>query len=187
MTHKLWLGALAGLCLSACAEDTTPADAEVVDAGEIETGDSEERIEKGETSLDAVPAEVIALAQSANPGGTLTAAEYEVKNGREIYDIGGVTADGSEVEFDIGREPGGEWAILETQKDIAPEALPPLVTAELARSHPDFTVNRVIEGDLPDGTTVYEIYGTDADGAQMQIEILVENGEARTLEELLPY
>ena len=178
MKHTILLGALAGLCLFACAEDTEPADSTRV-AGE--------RIEKSETSLDSVPAKVIALAEDANPVGELTAAEYEVKNGREIYDIGGVTADGNEIEFDIGRELGGDWAILETQRDIAPDALPPLVTAELARSHPDVTVNRVIEGALPNGTTVYEIYGIDANGGEMQIEILVENGEARTLEDLLPY
>lgn len=171
MPHRILLAALAGISLCACAEENagTP------------------RVEKGETALEDVPAAVIALAEAANEGGTLSEAEYEIKNGREIYDIGGVTAGGEEIEFDIGRSEGGAWEILETQRDIATSALPAAVAAELASGNGDLAVTRIIEGTLPDGRVVYEIYGTRPDGEETQIEIMVENGEVRTLDDLLPY
>lgn len=178
----------AGLCLTACA-DPAPQEQAGPEQAKQDKAESAaaERIDKSQTSLSDVPEQVLALAREASPGVELTGAEYEVKNGREIYDVGGITADGQEIEFDIGREEGGEWQILETQQDITISALPAIVTAELERSNPDLDVTRIIEGQLPDGSTVYEIYGTGPDGAETQIEIMVENGEARTLDDLLPY
>ena len=114
---------------------------------------------KTEVALAQVPPQVLAAARAARADVIITEAEAEMRDGRRYFDVGGTLPDGTEIEFDI-MEEGGDWRVVETQRDIAFAALPqPVRAAHVA----GFTPNRVIESTQADGLVIYELFG-EADG-----------------------
>jgi hypothetical protein len=118
---------------------------------------------------------------------TVSEAEYETRDGREYYDVGGTLADGSEVELDMTKVDGA-WTVVEIQRDIDADALPAPVAAELASALPDWSATRIIESeqagsDQGDGTVIYEFFGQDTNGAPIKHEIKWVDGEAALLDE----
>ena len=55
---------------------------------------------KEDLALEALPEEVRSAALAASPGFSITAVEYETRDGNEYYDVGGTFAGGSERELD---------------------------------------------------------------------------------------
>ena len=118
---------------------------------------------------------------------TVSEAEYETRDGREYYDVGGTLTDGSEVELDMTKVDGA-WTVVEIQRDIDADALPAPVAAELASALPDWSATRIIESeqagsDQGDGTVIYEFFGQDTNGAPIKHEIKWVDGEAALLDE----
>src|SRR3712207_1869670 len=89
------------------------------------------------TALADVPEPVLAAARAAQPQMTVKAAEAEVRDGRNYYDVGGTLPDGSEIELDMLREGTG-WKVVETQRDIAFAAAPEPVRAASVKADSAF-------------------------------------------------
>lgn len=136
--------------------------------------------DKQATELDDVPQEVLAVARAERPGVALTAAEHEVRNGNDYYDVEGTTADGSEIEFDITRIDGA-WTVVEVQRDIGYEQTPRAVRDAVAARDAGFVPGRVIESVQADGLVIYELY-VDADGSGGDDKVEVKfDGDAATI------
>lgn len=135
---------------------------------------------KQATGLDAVPRDVLAVARAERPGLTLIAAEHEVRNGSDYYDVEATAADGSEIEFDITRIDGA-WTVVEVQRDIGYGETPQAVRDAVAERDADFVPGRVIESVQADGLVVYELY-VDADGSGGDDKVEVKfDGDAATI------
>ena len=132
------------------------------------------------TDLDAVPAEVLAVARASQPELNLSEAEYETRDGNEYYDVGGTLPDGSELELDITKIDG-VWTVVETQRDIELETAPEAVAKSLNSKVPGWSPDRIIESDQGDGIVIYEFFGKDADGEETKIEVKFEGGQAEVL------
>mgnify|MGYP001811783218 CR=1 FL=1 len=148
---KMFPVALASLVLVACS-------AEQEERRQVDASG------KQGTALEAVPDEVLAAAMAASPELEILEAEYETRDGNEYYDVGGTLPDGSELELDMTRIDG-VWAVVEFQRDIGMDLVPPAVAAALAAGVPDWTPTRIIESDQGDGTIIYEFFGP-GDGAE---------------------
>lgn len=136
---------------------------------------------KQATGLDAVPQDVLAVAGAERPGVTLTAAEHEVRNGNDYYDVEGTAADGSEIEFDITRIDGA-WAVVEVQRDIDYGETPQAVRDAVAAHDAEFVPGRVIESVQADGLVVYELYvDADGSGGDDKVEVKFDGGTATIL------
>lgn len=164
----LILGALA-----ACGGDRSAPGS---DARKVETTG------KATAALDDVPAEVIAAALAARPDLEITAAEYEQRDGREYYDVGGTMPDGSELELDMTRIDG-TWTVVEFQRDIGMGFVPAPVSAALAGHAPEWIPERIIESDQGDGVVIYEFFGPGAEGETVKIEVRLELDEATVLKD----
>jgi hypothetical protein len=143
------------------------------EAGKVATSGKED------VSLDAVPAEVIAAAKAMRPDLQISAAEHEVRNGADYYDIAGQAA-GAEVELDITRV-ADQWTVVEVQRDLNAAEVPSEVSAALAKAKPSFTTTRIIESDQGDGVVIYEFFGADADRKDTKVEVRFEGGRADAL------
>jgi hypothetical protein len=124
-TIILWL---APWCLLAACNDNEqaaqpPASGSVVTTGKIDT------------SLEAVPDEVLRAAREARAELELHGAEYERRDGREYYDLEGTLPDGSELELDLTLDDGA-WTVVEVQRDIALEQVPGGARLAPAAFHP---------------------------------------------------
>jgi hypothetical protein len=168
ITTRALLTSLLVVVLAACA---TP------DSGE---GRKVDTSGKEDVDLDAVPAEVIAVAMAAQPELDLSEAEYETRDGNEYYDVGGTLPDGSELELDITRI-SGVWTVVETQRDIDMGATPGPVADALRGTAPEWSPERIIESDQGDGVVIYEFLGEDDDGEDTKIEVKFEDGRAEVL------
>lgn len=135
---------------------------------------------KQDTDLGAVPEEVLAVAQAAQPDLSISEAEYETRDGNEYYDVGGTLPDGSELELDMTKVDGA-WAVVETQRDIGMELLPPGVSNVLDSSFPAWRPERIIESDQGGGVVIYEFFGKTEVGEDTKIEIKWEQGQAELL------
>lgn len=132
------------------------------------------------TDLDAVPAEVLAVAKASQPKLNLSEAEYETRDGNEYYDVGGTLPDGSELELDITKIDG-VWTVVETQRDIEFETTPEPVVDSLNGKAPGWSPDRIIESDQGNGVVIYEFFGKDDDGEDTKIEVKFEGGQAEVL------
>ena len=112
---------------------------------------------KVDVPLPRVPPEVLAAARAARPGFVPAEAETETRDGRLYYDIEGRLPDGSEIEFDIMQE-GGQWRVVETQRDIPFAAVPEPVRAAARAHDPALAPTRVIESVQADGLVIFELY-----------------------------
>lgn len=135
---------------------------------------------KQATDLDAVPAEVVAAAKAARPDLTITAAEFETRDGNEYYELGGTLPDGSEWELDMTRVDG-VWTVAETQRDIGMELVHEAVVGTLETKFPGWSPTRIIESDQGDGVIVYEFFGKNEDGENTKVEVKLEDGHAELL------
>jgi hypothetical protein len=146
--------------VAACGGDPTEAPA----------GRKVETTGKEAATLDLLPAEVMAAALAAKPDLAIDEAEYELRDGREYYDVGGTLPDGSEMELDMTRIDG-EWTVVEFQRDIGIESSPDEVRDALNSSQPGWTAERIIESDQGDGTVIYEFFGVDDAGESIKFEV----------------
>lgn len=135
---------------------------------------------KAATDLGAVPAEVLAAAKAKRPQMAITQAEYETRDGREYYDVGGTMPDGSAWELDITKIDG-VWTVAEVQRDIGMQLVPEHVGGVLETKFPGWSPNRIIESDQGDGVVVYEFFGEDNDGEDTKVEVKYEDGHAELL------
>lgn len=108
---------------------------------------------KESTELDSLPAEVLVVANAAQPELSVSEVEYETRDGNEYYDVGGTLPDGSELELDMTKVDG-VWTDVETQRDIGMGLVPADVAATLAEGVPDWAPSRIIESGQGDGTIV---------------------------------
>ena len=135
---------------------------------------------KEATDLDALPAEVLAVAKASQPELTVSEAEYETRDGNEYYDVGGTMPDGSELELDMTKIDGA-WTVVETQRDIGMELVPGRVGELLSGKFPEWQPERIIESDQGDGVIVYEFFGKTESGADTKIEIKWVESQAELL------
>lgn len=135
---------------------------------------------KEATSLDALPAEVLAVAKASQPELNVSEAEYETRDGNEYYDVGGTLPDGSELELDMTKI-NGVWTVVETQRDIDMAVVPDAVGAALSSKLPGWSPDRIIESDQGGGVIVYEFFGKDDGGQDTKIEVKLEGGQAELL------
>lgn len=138
---------------------------------------------KSDVPLAEVPPEVMAAARAARPGFTPAEAESETRDGRRYFDVEGALPDGSEIEFDI-MEEGGNWRVVETQRDIAFAAAPDPVREAALAHDPALAPVRVIESVQADGLVIYELYAAVAgDAPERKVEVRWDGREANVLEE----
>ena len=133
---------------------------------------------KADVPLGDVPPAVLAAAQAARPDLSFREAEQEVRAGRVYFDLGGIDQAGAPWELDIMQDGDG-WTVVEIQRDIREEALPPSVAAIVSGWRPSFASVRIIESTQADGRIVYEFF--DAEGRKR--EILLADGQATILEQ----
>ena len=170
-TQSAVLLALSLGLLGACQGDVPHAD---VADGKVETSG------KQDTALEAVPEAALAAARAARPDLEISMAEYERRDGREYYDIGGTLPDGSELELDMMLGDSG-WIVAEIQRDITMDMAPAVVSTALASHSPDWRPDRIIESDQGDGVIIYEFFGPGDGDEPLKIEVKLEGGEANVL------
>ena len=98
-----------------------------------------------------------AIVKAAAPGVTIKEAELKERENRRYFDVEGVQADGSEIEFDL-LEKDGAWEIVETQRDIAWTSAPAPVQGAAKAAHAKVAPVRVIESRQNDGMIIYELF-----------------------------
>lgn len=130
-----------------------------------------------------LPEAVRVAALTARPDLDIIETEYEERDGRSYYDVGGILPDGSELELDMMLDDG-EWIVVEVQRDIVMEALPAAVAGTLGSEElQGWAPDRIIESDQGDGVVIYEFFGDGADGERVKHEIRFEGGRAELLTE----
>lgn len=170
------------LGLAACDTPEMPApptDAPVAREGQLPAV-TVESSGKTDTALGDLPPEVVATALAFRPDLTIVEAEHETRDGRDYYDVAGLTPDDREVELDMTRIDG-EWTVVEIQRDIPSSELPPAVAKALANAVPDFHAARIIESDQGGGTVIYEFFGPGE--PPVKHEVRWADGSAELLEE----
>ena len=137
---------------------------------------------KVDVPLGEVPREVLAAAASAQPGFVPGEAEAETRDGRRYFDLGGTMPDGSEIEFDVV-EQDGRWRVVEIQRDIPFDAVPPAVRQASAAHDSSLRPTRVIESRQVDGAlTIYELFAPAAGNPQgRKVEIKWDGRKAEVL------
>lgn len=169
-----------GLLLAGCGDRSPAGEAADSEArAPAPAGRAVESSGKEETALAAVPEEVLAAARRARPELTLAASEYELRDGREYYDLAGTLPDGSELELDLTRVDG-TWTVVEVQRDVALDAVPGPVAGTLPEG---WQPRRIIESDQGDGVVIYELYGPGQGGDEAKLEVKWAAGEAEVLED----
>lgn len=135
---------------------------------------------KETTSLGEVPPEVLQVASDARPDMKLEAAEHEVRDGRDYYDIAGKMPDGTEIELDMTMVDG-RWAVVEIQRDVEMEQVPEQVRQALDAGHGGWAPGRIIESDQDNGIVIYEFFGPGPAGEEMKAEVKWEANQAELL------
>ncbi|MBL8628830.1 MAG: hypothetical protein JNM81_04330 [Rhodospirillaceae bacterium] len=132
-----------------------------------------------------MPPEVIAAVQKAQPGITITEAEYKARDGREYYDVEGKLK-GAEIELDMLKQ-NGVWEVVEIQRDIKWSSAPAAVREAVEKSSKGIVPVRVIESKQADDKgVVYELFapGQPQDPA---VEVMWKNNKAEVLKERWPH
>lgn len=163
----LFFLAISALMIAACSADS--GEGRKVDASGKEA-----------TALDSLPEEVLAAALAARPELAVSEAEYETRDGREYYDVGGTLPDGSELELDMTRIDG-VWTVVEFQRDIGMDLVPAAVATALEAGVADWMPTRIIESDQGDGTIIYEFFGPGDGEEQEKHEVKWRDGSAELL------
>ncbi|MGH8175554.1 MAG: hypothetical protein ACREV5_04755 [Steroidobacter sp.] len=159
--------------VAGCSPGEPGAEAPQAPSTKVETSGKEQ------ISPDELPTEVLAAARSARPELEISAAEHEVRNGADYYDVAG-KVNGGEVELDITRV-ADRWTVVEVQRDLEAANVPAEVSAALSAANPSFNTTRIIESDQGAGVVIYEFFGAGADGKDAKIEVRLQNGKADVL------
>ncbi|MCP4381747.1 MAG: hypothetical protein GY798_10100 [Hyphomicrobiales bacterium] len=126
-----------------------------------------------EISMSDVPETVLDAAKAAVEGATFTKVELGDDEGEDKYGFEGTLADGTVVAVDVLEE--GE--VIEVEHHTTIDALPAPVKAALDKYAPDMKAEEVERLVDDDRAVVYEIEGTDASGAPIDIEISWDGSE----------
>ena len=137
---------------------------------------------KEATGLAQVPAEVLQAARAARPELELEAAEHEVRDGRDYYDLAGKMPDGAEVELDM-TTVDGRWTVVEIQRDIGMEQVPEQARQALAGAHEGWVPHRIIESDQGNGVVIYEFFGPGPGAEEAKVEVKWQANEAEVLQD----
>jgi hypothetical protein len=135
---------------------------------------------KEATALSEVPDDVLRAARSVRPELEIGASEYEMRDGREYYDLAGILPDGTELELDMTRVDG-RWTVVEVQRDLPLADVPGPVQQALAGNRPGWTPGRIIESDQGDGVVIYEFFGPGTGGEETKVEVKWQAGAAEVL------
>lgn len=137
---------------------------------------------KDSLSIADVPSDVLALARSARPDLNFEAADMDIRNGIQYYDVEGTNAQGEEIELDIMQD-GQSWKIVEIQRDLEFADIPEDVRT-VYDAHVSAKPARIIESDQDNGMIIYEFYVLNANATkQEKHEIMLEDGHAKYLDE----
>jgi uncharacterized membrane protein YkoI len=167
----------AALLAAGCAKSTDDSQQA---SGDAEIGSSLN--DKSDVAVSELPEGVLQAARAVRPNITYTEAERETRNGLTYYDVGGVDADGNEIELDIMQDDDG-WRVVEVQRDIDLSQTPEPVREALNANAPGVAPDRVIESDQMDGVIIYEFFTRNADGEETKYEVKFAGGEAEFLTE----
>jgi len=132
-----------------------------------------------------LPAQVVSAVKAAAPGLTIRTAELKEREARRYFDVEGVLADGSEIEFDL-LETAGVWAIVETQRDIDWTSAPAAVQDAARAAQAAVAPVRVIESRQNDGMIIYELFAAGQPRTPA-MEVSWKDGQARVLAEVWPH
>lgn len=132
-----------------------------------------------------LPPAVVAVVKAAAPGVTIREAELKEREDRRYYDVEGVQADGSEIEFDL-LEKNGTWEIVETQRDIPWASAPKIVRDTAASSGKAINPVRVIESKQTDGMVIYELFAPGKPD-EPSMEVSLKDGQAKVLDGVWPH
>jgi hypothetical protein len=163
MSKASWIVIACAAALAACtppAHETPKADVPAVES----------------TAVDPV---VVAVAQAAVPGLTVTGGELDAEDGE--YEVIGTAADGAEVELDM-RQINGVWNVIEIQRDVVWARVPDNVRAAAEAAPDAFVPVRVIESVQPvDGAVIYELFDADDQPGHPSREVRLYEGEAAVM------
>jgi hypothetical protein len=134
-----------------------------------------------EVNATDLPPAVSSAIASAVPDFQAQAAQRKERDGRVYYDVEGVRADGSEIEFDLLGE-GDTFKVVEIQRDIAWDDAPGNARDAAAAAPNAFEPVRVIESTQTDGAVIYELFA-DGAPAKPSLEVRVTDGKAEVLQE----
>ena len=139
--------------------------------------------------VNIAPAELPTSARSAIeaavPGMQIAGIERKEREGRVYLDVEGTRPGGEEVELDLLAE-GGNWRVVEIQRDIAWSAVPSSVRRAVEASGRVIDPVRVIESRQTDGTIVFELFAP-SDPKRPSLEVRLANGRATILREEWPH
>jgi len=139
-------------------------------------------VQKEEIALDQVPTAVIEAVRAANPSFTIQEVIRKTTNkGNIYYDVEGEIASGEELEYDI-LMTGDLAEIVETQRDIPFDVLPPDVAMIARNATEGLQPVRIIESLQTDGRIVYEFF-TKPDQSAPAFEILSDGTQSTLLDE----
>lgn len=123
--------------------------------------------------------------KAAVPGMRIVGIERKEREGRIYLDVEGTRPDGQEVELDLLAE-GGNWRVVEIQRDIAWSAVPEPVRRAVASSGHTIEPVRVIESRQTDSTIVFELFAAK-DPSRPSLEVRLTNSGAEILREVWPH
>jgi len=177
MIKTLTTVAIAGLVLAACETAYPDASGEAASTHAAPIGSG-----KVDIAIADVPEAVLAAAQATRPTMVFTVAEVETRLGLTYYDVGGELPSGAEIELDIMLDGDG-WQVVEIQRDMSFAETPQSVRDIMAAEHGSFVPTRVVESDQDTGVIIYELFGPDANGDEIKIEVKHEDGSVEVLTE----
>ncbi len=166
------MSALTGLAAASCAEQKEVQEQEI----------GATLNDKADVSIEDVPPAVLEAAHAMRPDITFTEAEREIRNGVVYYDVGGVDANGNEIELDIMQDGEG-WRVVEIQRDIVLEEAPEAVVAAFRENAPGVEPARIIESDQTDGVIIYEFFAVSDNGDEKKYEVKYDGESAEFLTE----
>lgn len=132
-----------------------------------------------------VPPAVVAVVMKAAPGLKILEAELKEREDRRYFDVEGVLPGGGEIEFDL-LETNGQWAIVETQRDIAWNDAPHAVHIAATGAAQKIEPVRVIESTQNDRMVIYELFAPGQPKTPA-VEISLKDGVAKVLAEAWPH
>ncbi|MBL0768866.1 hypothetical protein JI743_08620 [Sphingopyxis sp. DHUNG17] len=155
MVRRMVVAAAALGVLAGCSEDPAADARGDAGANAVLPAGPAARIDK--IAAADLPDAVRAAVLTRIPDMTIVEAERKERDGMVFYDVEGTRADGSEIELDI-LEEGGQYRVVEVQRDIEWTAAPAEVIAAAGAAPDSFTPERVIESTQNDGTVVFELF-----------------------------
>lgn len=121
------------------------------------------------TLEDDVPPEAVAAAKAAAPGVVFDMVTIEIEDGEVTLELSGTDEAGNVVEVDVATSSG--WSVEEVETVIDLEEVPAVVMAALEAELPGYQPEKIERSDRPEGVTVYEFEGSNAEGALVVVEI----------------